>query len=289
MKIRMQLVLGAVALLALAGCNNEKTVTGTMGERQLTGKVMPVGDIAGARPDGIEVRARGIGVTSVTDADGAFVLTGLPEQEIELSFTRSSDGIEAAFVVGADVRAVTIDLQSRSASSRHRPSRAPRIQIEGLITAISATSITVMDASRKVDVTCAIVETTRIRKGHRTLTTDDLLVDDRVHVTATPNADGSYNAVEIKLQEGEEPVEGEEPWKRELEGTVISIDAASITVLDASTGEQTAAINADTVIRKGGTTLTVEDIEPGDRVHVKAKIEEDESLTAFEIMLQNPS
>ncbi|MCM2314421.1 MAG: DUF5666 domain-containing protein [Thermoanaerobaculia bacterium] len=289
MKIRMQLVLGVVALLALAGCNSEKTVTGTFGERQLTGKVLPVGDIAGARPEGIEVRARGLGVTSVTDANGAFVLTGLPEREIELSFTRSSDGIEAALVVGAEVHALTVELQSKSASTRHRPARSPRIQIEGLITAISSSSITVMDASRKVDVTAAIVETTRIRKGHRTLTTDDLAIDDRVHVTATPQADGTYEAVEIKLQEGEEPGDDDQPTKRELEGPVISIDAASITVLDASTGEQTAAITAETVIRKGGTPLTVNDIKPGDRVHVKANIEEDESLTAFEIMLQKPS
>lgn len=292
MKIRSLLAVSVVSLLALAGCNKEQTVTGTMGERQITGKVVPVGDIGGASPEGIEVRAQGTGVRAVTDVTGAFILTGLPDDAISLRFSRDADGIDAELIVEPGVRAITVDLQARQASSRRRGARATKIELEGLITAISDTSITVMDASRKTDVTAAIVDSTRIRKGNRTLTPADLAVGDRVHVTASPNEDGTYNAIEIKLQDAdddEEPGDDDEPFKRELEGPVIAIDAASITVMDASTGEQTAAITADTVIRKGKTSLTVEDIKPGDRVHVKAKIEGDGSLTALEIMLQNPS
>jgi hypothetical protein len=289
MSSRIRLSVGLVALLAVAGCNGETTVTGTIGERQITGKVVPVGDLAGARPDGIDVRARGLGVTSTTDMSGAFVLTGLPEDEVELTFSRSSDGVEAGLQVGADVRSLTVDLESKRASVRRRGVRSPRIQLEGLVTEITGASITVMDASRHAEVTCAIVESTLLRKGNRALTVMDIIAGDRVHITATPNAGGAYDAVEIKLQEADEPGEDEDPWKRELEGIVIAIDASSITVSDASTGEQTAAITGDTVIRMGGTPLTVTDIDPGDRVHVKARIEDDGSLTAFEIMLQNPS
>lgn len=290
MKTRMVLILSLVALVALTACNNEKSVTATNGMRQVSGKVVPVGDLEGASPAGIDVRVRGVGVSSVTDASGSFALTGIPEGELELSFSRAEDGIDATLEVGSGVSALTIDLQKNSASPRRHSARAPRIQLEGLITEISDTSITVLDASRKVDVTAAIVETTTIRKGHTALTPADLAVDDRVHVTASPNPDGTYNAIEIKLQEDDDDDgddDGEEPTKRELEGKVLAIDPASITVDDASTGEQTAAINADTVIRKGGTTLTTADIKVGDRVHVRAKIEDDDSLTALEIMVQN--
>lgn len=285
------LILAMVALVALAGCNRESTVSGTNGMRQVTGKVVPVGDLAGASPAGIEVRARGIGVTAVTDAAGQFALIGMPDESLELSFSRAEDGVDATLEVGAGVNSVVVDLQKSKASPRRHSARAPRIQLEGLITAISDTSITVMDASRKVDVTAAIVETTTIRKGNRTLLPADLAVGDRVHVTASPNGDGTYNAIEIKLQEDEDGDDDgdddDQPTKRELEGKVLAIDPASITVMDASTGEQTAAITADTVIRKGGTTLTTADIKIGDRVHVKAKIEDDDSLTALEIMVQN--
>jgi hypothetical protein len=290
MKTRTASLLAIVTLVALTACNGEKTITATNGMRQVSGKVVPVGDLEGASAAGIDVRIRGVGVSSVTDAGGNFALTGIPEGELELSFSRVEDGIDATLGIGAGVSSLTIDLQKKNASTRRHSARAPRIQLEGLITAISDTSIGVMDASRKIEVTCAIVETTTIRKGNRVLTPADLAVDDRVHVTASPNPDGTYNAIEIKLQEGDDDDDSdddEEPTKRELEGKVLAIDPASITVDDASTGEQTAAIDADTVIRKGGTKLTTADIKVGDRVHVRAKIEDDDSLTALEIMLQS--
>jgi hypothetical protein len=74
----------------------------------------------------------------------------------------------------------------------------------------------------------------------------------------------------------------------ELEGLILAVSPNSITIMDASTGEQTAAINEDTVIRKGKDKLTVDDLRAGDRVHVRARVEDDESLTAEEIKLQNP-
>ena len=77
--------------------------------------------------------------------------------------------------------------------------------------------------------------------------------------------------------------------KREIEGLITEISGNSITVNDASThGPVTAAITSTTVIRKGNQTLTTADLKIGDRVHVKASVNTDSSLTAFEIKLQNP-
>jgi hypothetical protein len=189
------------------------------------------------------------------------------------------------------VHEVTVELEKKTARTRRRSARAPRIQLEGLITATAADSITIMDASRKMEITCAIGEDTVIRKGYRELTTDDLAVDDRVHIRARPEEDDTLTAEEIKLQEGEDDGDDDEgpgATKRELEGLILEISPDAITVMDASTGEQSAAINENTVIRKGKDTLSVEDLKAGDRVHVRAEIEEDESLTALEIKLQKP-
>ncbi|MHB9001896.1 MAG: DUF5666 domain-containing protein, partial [Thermoanaerobaculia bacterium] len=67
------------------------------------------------------------------------------------------------------------------------------------------------------------------------------------------------------------------------------VSADSITVNDASThGDVTAEITADTKIRKGNTVLLPTDLKIGDRVHVKAQKNDDDTLTALEIKLQNP-
>jgi len=206
---------------------------------------------------------------------------------VTLQFVRSSDGINASAQVSAGVSQVTVELQKTTATIQGNPDN-PKIELEGKITAISEDSITVMDASRKMEVTCAITDETAIRHGNTMLTTEDLEVGDQVHIRARPESDDTLTALEIKLQEGDDEEPGGQT-KKELEGTILEISEDSITVMDASTGEQTAAINDETVIRKGNTTLTVEDLHVGDRVHVKAKIEDDDSLTAEEIKLQNPA
>jgi len=283
------LVALVIGLTTLTACNETATITGSVGERQVIGTIVPTGDLTGADPAGITVRARSQGVEAVASGDGGFILTGLPDGELELQFLRSSDGINATLFVSAGVNEVTVELERGKAHTRRRSARAPRIQLEGLITEITPESITVLDASRKIEVTCVINEDTEIRKGYRKLTTDDLLVGERVHVRARPEGENLI-AEEIKRQEGEDDGDddGPKPAKMELEGKILEITPESITVMDASTGEQTAAITEDTVIRKGKDKLTVEDLKAGDRVHVKAKVEDDDSLTAEEIKLQNP-
>lgn len=286
MKRNLTLIAMIVALTATFGCQETATITGSVGERQVVGTIVPTGDLTGSEPTGIRVKVRAQGIEAVSASDGSFVLTGLPDGALELQFLRESDGIDATLLLWPGVDEVTVELEKSRAHTRRRSARAPRIQLEGLITEITAESITVLDASRKMEVTCVIDEDTVIRKGYRELTTDDLAVDDRVHVRARPGEDDTLIAEEIKLQEGEDDDEPK-PTKMELEGTILEIVPDSITVMDASTGVQTAAITDETVIRKGKDILTVDDLKVGDRVHVKARVEDDESLTAMEIKLQN--
>jgi hypothetical protein len=286
-----RLVLIAMMLIALAGCSgSEKTITGTLGERHITGTIVPSGNLTGATPSGITVRATGMGVEATSSADGSFTMTGLPAGDVSLQFVRTSDGINATLQVSAGMTQVTVALEKTTASVQGSAGGTQKVELEGLITVISPFSIGVMDASRKAEVIAAINSDTVIRKGQTPLTTADLEVGDRVHVRARVESSGSLTALEIIHQEGDDD-DGEPggPTKRELEGLILEVSPTEITVMDASSGPQTAAINDETVIRRGGTTLTPEDLEVGDRVHVRAKVEDDGSLTALEIILQLPA
>jgi hypothetical protein len=170
---------------------------------------MPVGDLAGASPAGISVTAVGqLAVTGtagrsalvdrsvVTDAAGRFALTGLSNGNVQLAFSRG-DGINAHLIVSASAATIVVALQKKQATIHDGGQTR---ELEGLITAVSDTSITVMNASTGKPETAAITPTTVIRKGNTTLTPADLKVGDRVHVKTTTNADGTLTATEIMLQ-----------------------------------------------------------------------------------------
>jgi co-chaperonin GroES (HSP10) len=256
---------------------------------------MPVGDLAGSSPAGISVTALGqmavtgaagrsalVDKVAVTDAVGRFAFMGLSSGNVQLAFSRG-DGISAHVTVSASVAAVVVDLQKNQATI-HGGGQSTR-ELEGLITAISDTSISVNDASSGPQ-TAVITPTTVIRKGNTTLTPADLKVGDRVHVKASVGADGTLTAFEIMLQNGD-TTGGQ---TKELEGLITAVSDTSITVMNASTAKpETAAITPTTVIRKGNTTLTAADLKVGDRVHVKTTTNTDGTLTATEILLQNPA
>ena len=188
-------------------------MTGTTGGgRALSGQVVPVGDLAGASPAGITVTAQGqmsvtgAGRTSlvdrvtVTDTMGHFSFSGLSNGNVPLAFARD-DGIAAGVTVGAGMATVVVELQKRQATIRDGSTTGGQtMELEGPVTAVSNTSISVMNASTARAETAAITKDTVIRKGNTTLRPADLKVGDRVHVKTTANADGTLTATEILLQ-----------------------------------------------------------------------------------------
>jgi len=289
-------ILVAVALaltFLLSGCHGESSLTApSTGSHVLTGQVVPVGDLAGSSPAGITVTCNG--QVGTTDAAGQFAFMGLPDaagqstilstaassSSFKLSFSRK-DGINASGSVGADAASVVVQLQKTQASIV--VTGLSKRELEGLITAISSSSITVNDASTGGPVTAAITSSTVIRKGNQTLKATNLNVGDRVHVKASVNADGSLTAFEIMLQQS-----GGGGQTQELEGLITAVSDTSITVNNASTGGPvTAIITGDTVIRKGNTTIAAKDLKVGDQVHVKT-VGSGDTLTATEIIVQNP-
>ena len=135
---------------------------------------------------------------AVTDAAGRFAFVGLSSGNVQLAFSRE-DGISASATVSASAATVVVELQKKQATIR-AAGTGQTMELEGLITAVSDTSITVMNASTAKPETAAITTSTIIRKGNTPLTAKDLKVGDRVHVKTITNADATLTATEILLQ-----------------------------------------------------------------------------------------
>jgi hypothetical protein len=75
----------------------------------------------------------------------------------------------------------------------------------------------------------------------------------------------------------------------EIEGLVQALDggAGTLTVLDQRLGAVRIVTDADTVVRRGDATISLSDIQVGQRVHVKALAQDDGTYLATEVLLQN--
>ncbi|HVT02691.1 MAG TPA: DUF5666 domain-containing protein [Thermoanaerobaculia bacterium] len=277
-----RLTMLAVVMSVVFGCSNRsESVTGVNGTTFMSGKVHLSGELSGSRADGIEVRIVGTPLVAVTDADGNFSFGAAPEGTIELSLTRISDGIDALVRVNAQP-AVTVELEKK----HPKPPKTKTTELEGVVTAVSSSSITLDDARTHAPATAAITSMTVIRKGDHAVTSADIKVGAQVHVKATIDSANKLTATEIIVQDDGKG-DDESPDARELEGTITSVSASMITVTDNHThGNVTAAITAQTIIKKGNTTIAATDLVAGQHVHVRATEAADHSLTATEIKVQ---
>ncbi len=160
---------------------------------------------------------------------------------------------------------------------RHASAPLPLSQIEGTITAASATSITVHD-SHGNDVVLTLTSTTLIRKGDETIAAADLNAGDQVHVAALTQ-NNSTTAVLVIVQMPSD--------EREIEGTITAASTTSITVHDSHGNDVVVALTSTTIIRRGDQTLNAGDLAVGDQVHVQAKVASGTN-TAFEVIVQQP-
>lgn len=213
---KASLSLFAVFAAALMfGCHGESITAPPLGPTAVTGQVLMTGNLAGMSPAGIAVTCSG--QLSVTDANGSFGFVSIsPENAGRISvqstgnynmhFTRG-DGIDASGSITSNTATVTVYLQKSQAQIVAGHSNSPSDgtttgqtkELEGPITKVSASSITVHNASTNSDVTAAITNSTVIRKGNTQLKPSDLKVGDRVHVKTTGSGD-SLTATEILLQ-----------------------------------------------------------------------------------------
>src|SRR5438105_3885306 len=171
------------AVLVLAACNRaHETVTGGYGDQGVSGVVTMAVGMSNRSPAGVRVQVSGTGMSAVLGTDGRFFFFGVPETA-ELIFNR--DDVSVRIRVAAANVPLQIELNSDTASVGRRRAIPvePLMQIEGVITAVSATEITVHD-SHNADVTVKITADTVIRKGDQTMQASQLNVGDQVHVQA---------------------------------------------------------------------------------------------------------
>ena len=157
------------------------------------------------------------------------------------------------------------------------------LEIEGKITAISGSSITIQtEDGSKVEVN--VGATTTIRGEDGPIPLSQLKVGDKIEVKAQRNADGSLQAIDIKV-EGEEN-DDEEDASVEVKGVVTDISSTSLTVKTEGGQMVTVTITPTTVIKKDDEPATFVDIKVGQKVEIKAMRQTDGSLVATRIKIE---
>ena len=151
------------------------------------------------------------------------------------------------------------------------------VDIRGVITASSATSITVKTSSG--DVVVGVTTSTLIRMQGHVVNPSALVVGSRVEVEALQQADKRLVAVSINV---------ESPSSlSEAEGTVTAVGTDNLTVHTKSGDDVKFTVNTDTIIRAEDRRLGLADIKVGDHVNVEARVNTDGTFTALRIEVQN--
>ena len=242
MKPNLTRILVVVALLPLtlvacsggnnpAGASQTATIRGTVNAG--AGTSTSSASVARQSVPQITITVMGTSISTTTDSQGTFVLTGVPTGTITLRF--QGRGMDATLVISglAAGQTMTISVQvSGSHASRDddndddngsqpspSPSPAPsptppppgtecvgvgqHAEVEGNVSEKGATDITVHQNGHG-DFLCIVSSSTRIRHGNKTFTFDQLQVGDHVHVTGTGlgavNGSCQVQADEIKIQ-----------------------------------------------------------------------------------------
>lgn len=288
-----KIVMVMLTVLALAACQGREkaSITGGYGSGVISGQVVMAQ--SGSSPAGVEVSVRGTGQSLMLAADGQFSFAALPEGA-ELAFRRASDGIAATYKLDQVSGHVVIELAqttARKSGGRRRASgTGPKVEeFEGLVRSATADQVVVF-TSKQVEVTFKLTPETVIRHGKTILTAADLLADVRVHVKAQ-KANDAYTALLVLVQNQEtddDSGDDDTPSNREYEGIVRSVSETQLVVFDSHQREVTFVLDAQTVIRKGNTTVAATDIQAGWRVHVKATASADGATnTATRVTIQN--
>ncbi len=283
--LKVASIVAAVALLAACRGHRE-TVTGDYGMGTVSGQIVMASGMVNASPAGVRVEVGGTGMSAVVGADGRFAFAGVGEGA-ELIFQRPSDGVNARLSLASTSAPVVVELSqsvATLASHRRASPSVPQQQIEGLITAVGASSITVHDSHGKDDV-LQVTDQTVIRKGGTTLTLADLKTGWRVHVAATDTANNTKTAVLVIVQDenDSEDDHGNVGQIMTANGTIKSVGTGSLVVTTVPKGDVTVNVDANTIIRKQGAVIQLADLKVGDQVNTMGQRVDDHTLLARQI------
>jgi hypothetical protein len=147
----------------------------------------------------ITVKVTGTDISTTTDGQGRFTLSGVPSGTVEIQFTSPAGTakISLSGVSSSDRIELTVTLSGNNArvdhENRHKDNN--RVEANGRITAIDAAARTLTVGTKQVRIPATAV----IRHGSRTLTFTDLHVGD--HVQVKGKVDGAVIvADEVKVE-----------------------------------------------------------------------------------------
>jgi uncharacterized protein DUF5666 len=225
----------------------------------------------------LTVSVTGTSVSSKVDDAGHFVLLNVPAGHVELHFM--GPGVDARLVLD-DVAEhetvnVTVRVNGSTAELDENENEDPNhnAEVEGIVTAVGAGSLTV--AGRTVLVNAA----TRIVHGGTTMALSDIHVGDRIHVHGTVSGT-TITATTIEVQNGAEtPGKGDDDHGEvELSGTLAG-KAGTCPAL-------TFTVSSTMVVTNGSTEFkdtSCAALANGDRVEVKGTKQSNGSVLASRV------
>jgi Cu/Ag efflux protein CusF len=183
--------------------------------------------------------------------------------------------VEAVRKADHTLAAVSITVESPSSLA----------EIEGSVTAVGTDNLTVHTKSGD-DITISVNADTIIRADDHRLGLSDVKAGDHVNVDARVNADGSFTALRIEVQNEHGDENGNGNHTVELTGLIASVSSGSISV---TAGGKTVEvkISSITLIRHGSTTLSLTDLKVGNRVEVKGQLNAGGSIAATLIQVED--
>jgi len=276
------------ALLLTASCHeSSSSPTSPAGSAMVLGTVVRGSGTFGATTlgagmglPGVTVRAARTGRSAQTDASGNFSLTGVPVGNVDMEFSRADINARASVQVSPGTNAITVAVTGSTAVVVPRGHAGE--EIEGLVSAVSTGvgTLTVLD-QRLGAVVVQTTGTTVLRHGQTTMTLAQIQIGMRVHVKALLQADNTYLATEIILQD--ENVGG----NRDVEGTVTSVNSMEMSFVVQSTGAPvTVKTDSSTTFRNRGSSSTFSSVTIGVMVEVEGILQADGSILARRVTIE---
>jgi len=178
------------------------------------------------------------GSTTYTIGSG----TTVTKDDVAASFADLAVGQHVDIVVATTsaTTAATIDIDTRPPARGHGPG--------GIVTALSATSITVKDPSGTSS-TFTIDSSTKVSKERAAGSVGDLAVGEFVMIMPSTSSSTTAASIDVELAH--------------VAGRVSAVNGNTITLSDRGGVTKDVVVNSSTVISKSGTSVTLADVSVG--------------------------
>ncbi len=143
--------------------------------------------------------------------------------------------------------------------------------VAGPITAISGDSIK-LKSFQGGEVTVKITKDTQFRRDREAAKLQDFKVGETVMVRGTPSGEGEWTAQMIATRGDAQPQFRGEMGKQFVIGEVKSLDPPKLTVLRPDGVTQTIEADENTSLKKMNESITMADIQPGDRLFARGEL-----------------